>query len=93
MLRTIAFSPIFEASELTVAKRKSDMPMRAEDPTMAYVDVSVSSSQRLRLSQDKSLAKRGGLAIPFTVPIWQGTSRYVPIYDQFVGSRTSRHLA
>ena len=35
MLRTIAFNPIFEASVLTVAKRKSDMPIRAEDPTMA----------------------------------------------------------
>lgn len=35
ILRTIAFSPIFEASVLTVAKRNSDMPIRAEDPTIA----------------------------------------------------------
>ena len=35
MLRTIAFNPIFEASVLTVAKRNSDIPIRAEDPTIA----------------------------------------------------------
>lgn len=35
ILRTIAFNPIFEASVLTVAKRKSDIPIRAEDPTIA----------------------------------------------------------
>ena len=35
LLRTIAFSPIFEASVLTVAKRNSDMPIKAEDPTIA----------------------------------------------------------
>lgn len=34
-LHTIAFNPMFEASVLTVAKRKSDMPIRAEDPTIA----------------------------------------------------------
>ena len=44
ILRTIAFSPMFEASVFTVAKRKSDMPIRAEDPTIAYVEVNTSSS-------------------------------------------------
>ena len=34
-LRTIAFKPIFEASVLTVAKRNSDMPIKADDPTIA----------------------------------------------------------
>ena len=34
-LRTIAFNPIFEASVSTVAKRNSDIPIKAEDPTIA----------------------------------------------------------
>lgn len=31
------FSPTFDASVLTVAKRNNDIPMRAEDPTIAHL--------------------------------------------------------
>lgn len=33
---SIAFNPMFDASVFTVAKRKSEMPMSAELPTMAH---------------------------------------------------------
>ena len=33
------------------------------------------------------------LATPFARLAWQEILRYVPIFDQLVGSRTSRHLA
>ena len=33
---SIAFRPIFDASVLTVAKRKSEMPIKADENTMAH---------------------------------------------------------
>ena len=34
---SIAFNPTLDASVLTVAKRKREVPIKAEDPTMAHL--------------------------------------------------------
>ena len=80
MLRTIAFNPIFEASVLTVAKRKSDIPIRAEDPTIAYVEVSNPLSH---LSQARASRKRKRFAeealLLYAVQFWREVLATYPL--------------